>query len=69
MGDLKITITREGSYYRMGVSCQYSKKAQDKITSYFGCCHSDGKELTTGLLTTNPFTLMEAQSFLLAESK
>lgn len=69
MEDLKITITREGSYYRMDVSCQYSKETQDKVMSYFGCCHYDGKILTTGLLTANPFTLMEAQSFLLAASK
>ena len=69
MNDLKITITREGSYYRMDISCQYSKEAKDKVMSYFGCCHYNGKILTTGLLTANPFKLMEAQSFLLAISK
>lgn len=69
MKDLKITITREGSYYRMDFSCQYSKEAEKKVMSYFGCCNIDGELLTTGLLTVNPFTLMEAQSYLLAASK
>lgn len=69
MKDLKITITKEGSYYRMDVSCQYSEEAKKKIMLRFGCGHCDGKILTIGILTTNPFTLMEVQSFLLAESK
>mgnify|MGYP006927575898 CR=1 FL=1 len=69
MKDLKITITRDGGYYRMNISCEYSKEAEKKVMSYFGCCHYDGKVLTTGLLTANPVTLIEAQSFLLAASK
>lgn len=67
MKDLEITIRKEGNYYRMGISCQYSEEAKGIVMSYFGCCNYDSKSINTVLLTTSPFTLMEAQSFLLSQ--
>lgn len=67
MKDLEIKITMEGRFYHMTASCQYSDEAQKIVLDYFGCCHIDGEALTTGLVTQNPFKLIEAQTYLLSK--